>query len=456
MTRRRPGGGSSSTRPDTSTTRPDNSTTRPDTPTRPLGGGQPAGGGTTVDLNALDNMTVKLNATGGKVDAVGTTVRNVNVGPQSMGIVGGNFTGAAKVHLTKAQEHVQRTRTAVDNAKTGTTATATTYREREQTNKVNLEKSYGDTTTVPRTNRPAGTTPSSSTTVPNGTTKPDTPPPTSTGTNNPPSNTPPASIGNRLNPPPDNSSASTGPWRQSTREQDLQNRQIRGLGSIGNGGNVNEAFKAELDDGSHAVYKPESGEETNGMREDITSDLGRREVAASRVDEMFGFGRVPTTAWTDGVPPHGPGSLQQFAEGASGSRAADQYDPVHQQQMAVLDYVNGNTDRHQENYMTGQDGAPVAIDNGYSFPDGERDYIRSDFVRDQLNQPLDQSVLDAVNRVDPADMRRMLTDSGLSPTAADLAVRRLEDIQRNGMITGAGWGGEMMDANWNVYRGPLP
>lgn len=449
MTRRRPGGGSSSS--SSSSPRPDSSTTRPDTPTRPLGGGNPGGGGTTVDLNALDNMTVKLNATGGKVDAVGTTVRRVDVGPQSMGIVGGNFTGAAKVHLTKAQQHVDRARTAVDNAKAGTTATATTYRQREQTNKVNLEKSYGDTTTVPRTNnRPAGTTPSSTSTPPgNSTTKPPT-----TSNTPPASNNPPAGIGDRLNPPPDNNSS--GPWQQSTRERDLQNRQIRGLGSIGNGGNVNEAFKAELDDGSHAVYKPESGEETNGMREDITSDLGRREVAASRVDEMFGFGRVPTTAWTDGVPEHGPGSLQQFAEGASGSRPADQYSPIHQQQMAVLDYVNGNTDRHQENYMTGQDGAPVAIDNGYSFPDGERDYIRSDFVRDHLNQPLDPSVVDAVRRVDPADMRQMLTDSGLSPSAVDLTIRRLEDIQANGMITGAGWSGEMMDANWNVYRGPLP
>jgi hypothetical protein len=467
--RRRTSSGSSS-----GSTRPD--TTGPDTPTRPLGGG---GDATTVNLNALDTMTTRLDATGGKVDAVGTTIGNVNVGPQSMGIVGGNFTGAAQSHLKTARDHVTRTRKAVDDARAGTTATATTYRQREEINKVNLEKSYGDTTTVPNTAN-AATRPNTAATVPAATrantpptvaaaTRPDTaptvpagtkpytaPPPTRPNTDPAGSASPPPSIADRLNPPDPAPAGGTRGHPQSTAERDLQNSRITNLSPIGNGGNVNEAFKAELDDGSHGVYKPESGEQTAGMRQDITGDLGRREVAASRVDEMLGFGRVPTTAWTDGVPPHGPGSLQRFAEGAGPSLDANQYPRQQQQQMAVLDYVTGNTDRHVDNYMTGRDGNPVAIDNGYSFPDGERDAIRSDFVRDHLNQPLDPDVVDAVRGVDPNVMRQTLQDSGLSPTAVDLAVSRLEEIQRRGMITGENWRGPIVDAWWNPVRGPLP
>jgi hypothetical protein len=473
--RSRHSGGSSSG--SSHTTRPD--TTAPDTNTRPLGGGR--GDGTTVNVNDLDTMTTRLNATGGKVDAVGTTVGNINVGPQSMGIVGGNFTGAAQSHLKTAQQHVQKTRQAVDNAKTGTTNTATTYREREQTNKVNLEKSYGDTTTVPNTankptapntaNRPTDpriayrnpSPPAGTTTPAAATTTPAAAASSSNRVNQPPPGAdprlalqqqpnPPASIGERLNPPPETNPAPSG-WQPSQREQELQNRRINSLSNLGPGGNANEAFKAELDDGTNAVYKPVSGEDAS-LRQDITGDLGRREVAASRVDQMLGFDRVPTTTMVDG--PHGPGSLQRFSEGSSDGLDANQYPRQQQQQMAVLDYITGNTDRHQGNYLTGPDGSVVAIDHGYSFPDGERDYIRSDFVRDHMYQPLDADVIDAVRNVDPNDMRNMLQQSGLSDSAIDLTIGRLTEIQRNGMITGIGWRGAILDANWGNVRGPLP
>jgi len=180
---------------------------------------------------------------------------------------------------------------------------------------------------------------------------------------------------------------------------------------------------AVLDDGSSAVYRPVS--EEFGM-----PDLGRREVAVSRLDEMLGFGRVPTTAMIDG--PRGPGSLQEFVVGAAEGLAAGRYPLVQQQQLAVLDYVAGNTARHVGSYLTGPDGGIVAVDHGFTFPDGGP--IRSDFVRDHRERPLE--VVDAVRAVDPARMRHMLRDSGLGPLAIDLAAARLEEVQRHGMITG--------------------
>jgi hypothetical protein len=121
----------------------------------------------------------------------------------------------------------------------------------------------------------------------------------------------------------------------------------------------------------------------------------------------------------------------------------------------VLDYITGNTDRHPGNYLTGPDGSVVAIDHGYSFPDGERDYVRSDFVRDYLGRPLDDDVMNAVNAVNPDDMRHMLQQSGLSDSAVNLAVGRLSEIQRNGMITGIAWRGAILDGNWNPVRGRM-
>jgi hypothetical protein len=63
-----------------------------------------------------------------------------------------------------------------------------------------------------------------------------------------------------------------------------------------------------------------------------------------------------------------------------------------------------------------------------------------------LNQPLDPEIVDAVRRVDPNEMRQMLQQSGLSPTAVNLSIANLEEIQRRGMITGEAWPGKITNA----------
>lgn len=443
--RRRNSSGSNSSSP----TRPNVS----DSPTRRVSPGN--GDAATVNLGALDAMTVRLNNTGGRVEGVGRMVGGINVGPQSMGIVGGNFTGSAQNHLQLAKQHVDKAKQAVHDAQAGTRQTVQLYRDTDQGNRDILQRlnPNGD---PPRVNTNTSTTPSSTSRRPPASPV-DTPPPPrgdtpgntptgnqpSTPSSNPPS--PPASIADRLNPAPD----PNRPYQPSTRERYLQQRSIVSMERMGGPGNVNETYRAQLDDGTTAVYKPESGEVTNTewIRNDISGDLGRREMAASRVDDMFGFGRVPATTMLDG--PHGPGSVQMFAEGAGESRPADSYPRAQQQQMAVLDYVTGNTDRHSENYMTGPapDHDVIAIDHGFCFPEGQNDPIRSDFVRDNINQPLDPSVVSAVRAVDPDDMRRMLQDSGLNAEATERAVARLEEIQRNGMITGEAHGRYLTDGS---------
>lgn len=148
--RRRTTSSSSSSRPDTGST----TTRRPDST-----GGGPGGDGVNVSTDGIDTMAGRLGNTGGRVDAVGTTLDGINVGPQSMGIIGSGFTGAAQSHVSTARQHVTRTRSAVQNAQDGTTATADTYRTTDTNNATNLggidtetdvpTARGGDTTTTP-------------------------------------------------------------------------------------------------------------------------------------------------------------------------------------------------------------------------------------------------------------------------------------------------------------------
>jgi hypothetical protein len=168
------------------------------TPSRRTGSGGHAGVGTDVD--GIDAMASRLDATRGRVDGVASTVRGVNLGPQSMGIVGSGFTGAAQGHLRTAEQHLARTTQAVEQAHRGTRATAQSYRDTDNTNATNLSRI--DSTTNPRTTHSAAATTPSSTT-PTGA-SPTSPPTT-------PSGGPPGGAALPPGPPPGGSAGGTPP-----------------------------------------------------------------------------------------------------------------------------------------------------------------------------------------------------------------------------------------------------
>lgn len=225
----------------------------------------------------------------------------------------------------------------------------------------------------------------------------------------------------------------------SEAEQALRARRIIGSRLLNPDGHANAGYRVKFDDGTSGAYKPIVGEDAS-LRQGIPGDLANREVTASWVNEMFGFDRVPTTTMVDG--PHGPGSVQQWVEGDD-SLPHDQYPRVQQEQMAVFDYVIGNTDRHLNNYLTDSGGNIVAIDHGYSFPESPdpRYGIRSDFVGKNLNTPLSDEVMGSVRTVDPDQMRSMLQAAGLSEPAIDGVIARLNEVRARGMITGEAWPG---------------
>ncbi|MFI2229939.1 hypothetical protein [Nocardia testacea] len=246
------------------------------------------------------------------------------------------------------------------------------------------------------------------------------------------------------------------------------------------GGGTSSTFLADTPSGSRSVYKPAHLENLplidfggiTRLRYGIPvgrGHLAAREVSAYRLDEALGFGRVPPTGLVNG--PFGPGSNQQWVISSWSHpgrilqrkardvpvneisftprlmeelwEACQRYPRVQRDQIAVLDYVIGNTDRNVFNFRTDRHGGIVAIDNALSFPEepDSRFGIRSDFVSRSLHTPFRPEVLDRVRSVDPEYLRAAWTDSGLSDKAIAGALARLQEIADNGAIHGTAWPG---------------
>ncbi|MFX0595022.1 hypothetical protein [Melissospora conviva] len=231
----------------------------------------------------------------------------------------------------------------------------------------------------------------------------------------------------------------------SDAELRLLGREVHSMVELDPGNHVNDAYDVTFTDGTHGVYKPNvpENEFVQGRSSIPENQLAAREVAASRLNEDLGFDLVPTTARWDG--PHGAGSMQEFVENASQGLPPGWYTIREREQMAVLDYISGNTDRHMGNYLTGPDGRLVAIDHGYSFPESNAELLRSEFVQQQKNQPLSPETMARIHATDPDRMAERLRASGLGEKAVDGAMDRLNEIRSRGMITGEAW---------NAFRPP--
>ncbi|WP_157181852.1 hypothetical protein [Nocardia testacea] len=189
------------------------------------------------------------------------------------------------------------------------------------------------------------------------------------------------------------------------------------------------------------VFKPSAGEQF-GKRNWLPHDpgtLARREVAAYRMDRLFGFGLVPPTALVDRAG--GEGMVQRFVDFGPAKHALG-FDRIQRQQAAVLHYVIGAADGQRTNYRPDRSGNLVLYDHGYSFPEaahptrgadafgpGAPFGMRSDFINFDPRTQLDDDVLRAVDAIDHRDIRSALADLDLSPSAIDGVLRRLDEIR---------------------------
>lgn len=149
------------------------------------------------------------------------------------------------------------------------------------------------------------------------------------------------------------------------------------------GGGANESLVVTTADGGKGVFKPVDGEE-RGLRKGVKAGTYyRREVAASSVADILGFGDlVPVTVEReiDGRM----GSVQNFIPGTEAYLADDPYDgEIDLARAAAFDFLIAHSDRHKKNWMVSGEGKLVLIDNGLAFPTKmvEGDYFNYKLMR---------------------------------------------------------------------------
>lgn len=148
-----------------------------------------------------------------------------------------------------------------------------------------------------------------------------------------------------------------------------------------------------------AVWKPLSGEDKK-LQEWIGGDLFRRAEAVYLVDRELAKDAnhylVPVT-WMDSLMGES-GSVQHYVKGRTPRQDVLEYSPEFIEQAAVLDYITGQVDRKNKNWLTHpeDDKRPVLIDNDLSFPVKEEQKVKSTFVHSMAGRELSSEICDSV------------------------------------------------------------
>lgn len=219
------------------------------------------------------------------------------------------------------------------------------------------------------------------------------------------------------------------------------------------GDNCNQVYRVELADGRLGYCKPERGEARDLRPGDVPPGTEwQREIFACEFDRAVGYNLVPDTVprYELDSPLAGNASLQEAAP--YDGKAYEAYSDLDRQRMAVLDYVLGNLDRHDNNYKSQSDGRPAAIDNGLTLPEMDTGTLRSHWITDSIGKPLDPEVTKPLRTLDVTAMTNEITFHGIAPAAAEGFKARLEEV-RQGTITGEAWPGKILDPHtWQTIK----
>lgn len=175
-------------------------------------------------------------------------------------------------------------------------------------------------------------------------------------------------------------------------EQRLHGR-IERIGAIG-GGSANSPRYVMIEGRLlPAVYKSRLRERE--IRRGIPEgSMVGREVLASFIDRALRLGAVPATVLRNG--PEGLAAVQDWKIGdialTTDWRAPERREEL--KKIGFFDWLTQNSDRHPGNWLIGQDGRHVAIDNGAIFGDrvSEDDRLRSFPLTEVNGEPLPDDI----------------------------------------------------------------
>ena len=183
---------------------------------------------------------------------------------------------------------------------------------------------------------------------------------------------------------------------------------------------------------ARGVFKPKEGE-AKGLRANVPAGTYfLREQAVSRLNDALGLTLVPHTVVRE---INGKiGSVQEFEEHTVPQGA--QFDRAQGEQFKVFDYLTGNSDRHDGNFLIRQDESgglhPVAIDNGLALPNGVNTMWRfpTQFMNSHHGALLPET-RQFIDGIDEANVAHILAVSGIEREAIVHVLRRIEHLKRD-------------------------
>lgn len=201
------------------------------------------------------------------------------------------------------------------------------------------------------------------------------------------------------------------------------------------GGGVNKTDIITLADGSKAIFKTASGEDTEHRPSNVKGGYHVREAAASDVADLLGMHDMvpPTVVRTVNGE---KGSAQAFV---SGAKVASEV-PFEKMfngskdlaRAAAFDYLIGSQDRHSGNWLIDGKGKMTLIDNGLAFPSKLQDEwtMMSRRLADKAGDRK-LPVPEEFKKLDPAKLESLLKGHGLSEREVRLTGWRLKNLQRS-------------------------
>jgi len=151
-----------------------------------------------------------------------------------------------------------------------------------------------------------------------------------------------------------------------------------------------------------------------------------REAAVKNVADFMGLGdHVPATAVVKHPKTGEMHSVQEVVKNGYHGEAKKEHQATHEK-LSALDFVTGNVDRHDLNYMHTDDHPNVKlIDNGYSFRYGE-EVLRPEYAhKDHLKQDWSPATKAWINGIDTKGLAETMGKSGLNPNHIKAAIARL-------------------------------
>lgn len=249
-------------------------------------------------------------------------------------------------------------------------------------------------------------------------------------------------------PPPAGGGSSGGGGRRDRREMKpstpaarsaMASRSIASTTAHGSA-SLNEVHQAVLDDGSRAIWKPQSGErplDPNGIEPQnvAVGTYHQREAAASAVAHLLGVEDIVPATVVHVDPVRGPGSLQSFASHAVTPNLSAPISRANAERMRMFDVVIGNSDRHEGNFLhvpraAGRAPGIVLIDHGLSFPSGKPEFFQQPVIFISLAPgPVLPSTLETIKKIDIGKLAETLVSSGLDEEAVLHTAMRARVLQ---------------------------